>query len=174
MTTAEVDMKIQNLTNLKESLQKIKATLIETLSEARSNQLDNLRSSFKTTFRRIYPYQRLKDIDIETVTVRGRDTIQVKGLAGDRWIRSNQMSTGENVAVSFALLFAANQLEASPILLLDEPEEGLDENGVQGLADILNTLKTTTQIVVATRNTQLTQLLKPEQETEKEEETTTA
>ncbi len=164
MTPAEVDAKIQELTNLRESLQKIKATLAETLSEARSSQLDSLRSSFKTTFRRIYPYQRLKDIDIETVSVRGRDTIQVKGLAGGRWIRSNQMSTGENVAVSFALLFAANQLEAAPILLLDEPEEGLDENGVQGLADILNALKTTTQIVVATRNTQLTRLLKPEQE----------
>ena len=164
MTVAEVDAKIQKLTKLKESLQKIKVTLVETLSEARSSQLDNLRSSFKTTFRRIYPYQRLKDIDIETVSVRGRDTIQVKGLAGGRWIRSNQMSTGENVAVSFALLFAANQLEAAPILLLDEPEEGLDENGVQGLADILNTLKTTTQIIVATRNTQLTRLLSPEPE----------
>ncbi|MBI2938439.1 MAG: AAA family ATPase [Thaumarchaeota archaeon] len=164
MTVAEVDAKIQKLTKLKESLQKIKVTLVETLSEARSSQLDNLRSSFKTTFRRIYPYQRLKDIDIETVSVRGRDTIQVKGLAGGRWIRSNQMSTGENVAVSFALLFAANQLEAAPILLLDEPEEGLDENGVQGLADILNTLKTTTQMIVATRNTQLTRLLSPEPE----------
>ena len=69
------------------------------------------------------------------------------------------MSTGENVAVSFALLYAINHLEKSPLLLLDEPEEGLDEKGVEGLADVLNNLKASTQIVVATRSPQLARLL---------------
>jgi DNA repair exonuclease SbcCD ATPase subunit len=161
ITAAKIDEKILRLGNLKSMIQNIRSALSETLSEVRLNQLNSLRASFKMTFRRIYPYQRLKDIDFETATVRGRDIIEVKGLAGKQWIHPNQMSTGENVAISFALLFAVNQLEATPILLLDEPEEGLDENGVQGLADILNNLKSTTQIIVATRNIHLTQLLRP-------------
>ncbi|MFQ6134579.1 MAG: AAA family ATPase [Nitrososphaerales archaeon] len=163
VTVKEVDSKMAKLTELKDRLQRIKTTLIDTLSEARVSQLDSLRASFKETFRRIYPYERLKDVDFETTQIRGREIIQVKGRVNDRWIHPNQMSTGENVAISFALLFAANQLETAPILLLDEPEEGLDENGIQGLADILKNLKQSTQLIVATRNPRLTQLLQPEE-----------
>ncbi len=163
VTVKQVDSKIAKLTELKDMLQRIKTTLTDTLSEARVSQLDSLRASFKETFRRIYPYERLKDVDFETTEIRGREIIQVKGMVNDRWIHPNQMSTGENVAISFALLFAANQLETAPILLLDEPEEGLDENGIQGLADILKNLKQSTQLIVATRNLKLTQLLQPEE-----------
>ncbi len=158
-TVTEIDSKIARLSVLKDRIQRIKTNLILTLSETRVIQLDNLRSSFRETFRRIYPYKRLADIDFETIQIRGKEIMQVKGKVNDRWIHPNQMSTGENVALSFALLFSANKLETSPILLLDEPEEGLDENGVIGLADVLKNLKPSTQIIVATRNPMLTELL---------------
>jgi predicted ATPase len=43
-------------------------------------------------------------------------------------------------------------MERAPIILLDEPEEGLDDNGIRGLADTLNGLSEITQVVVATRS----------------------
>jgi len=158
-TLDEVDRRIERLNSLKERLQRIKGALIDALGEARSSQIEGLRASFREVFKKIYPYERLREVDFEAVKVHGREVIQVKGRVDDRWLYPNQMSTGENVAVSLALLFAASKLETAPILLFDEPEEGLDENGVYGLAEILNGLRRSTQIVVATRSAQLPTLL---------------
>jgi len=133
--------------------------LMEAVNEKRSDQLKSLKASFKETFKRIYPYPRFSDVEFDTVHIRGREVLQVKAKTDGGWVYSHQMSTGENVAISFALLYAINHLEKSPLLLLDEPEEGLDEKGVEGLADVLNHLKASTQVVVATRSSQLAQLL---------------
>jgi len=156
----EIETKIERLVELKERLQRIKRVIIETINEVRISQIENLRKSFKKTFRKIYPYDRFDDIDFESIEFRGKEHIQVKAKLENNWIYPNQMSTGENVAISFALLFAANKIESSPILLLDEPEEGLDENGVNGLGEILKTLKDHIQIIVATRNVKLAKFLR--------------
>jgi len=133
--------------------------MLEALSEARTSHLEKIRGSFKTTFRKIYPYERFVDVDFDTQMIRGKDVMIVKAMVDGKWITSSQMSTGENVALSFALLYAINELEKSPILLLDEPEEGLDENGIRGLADVMRSLSANTQIVLATRNQLLSKLL---------------
>jgi DNA repair exonuclease SbcCD ATPase subunit len=156
----EIETKIEKLVELKERLQRIKRVIIETINEVRISQIENLRKSFKETFRKIYPYDRFDDIDFESIKFRGKEHIQVKAKLENNWIYPNQMSTGENVAISFALLFAANKIESSPILLFDEPEEGLDENGVNGLGEILKTLKDHIQIIVATRNVKLAEFLR--------------
>lgn len=156
---SSIESKLEALSQLAERLRRIKRALSEAVNEARAEQLEGLRASFKDTFKRIYPYQRFSDVDFEAQTIRGREVLQVRAKVDDRWIYSHQMSTGENVALSFALLYAVNRLEASPILLLDEPEEGLDEGGIEGLADVLLRLKASTQLVVATRSRQFAQLL---------------
>jgi len=155
ITIEEVNIQITNLEELMIRISRIKSALIEAINEIRTNQISNLKSSFKETFKKIYPYDRLTGVDFENVLVRGKEIIQVKGELGDKWIHPNQMSTGENVAISFALLFAVNQLDNAPIFLLDEPEEGLDENGIKGLADILKQLKKSTQLLIATRSSVL-------------------
>lgn len=155
----DLEKKIVKLDELLASLKKIKSALLESLKEARDTHLERIRGSFKSTFRKIYPYERFSEVDFDTQTVRGKDVMIVKARVDGKWITSSQMSTGENVALSFALLYAINELEKSPILLLDEPEEGLDENGVRGLADVLLSISTRTQIVVATRNQLLGRLL---------------
>ncbi|MCX8191709.1 MAG: AAA family ATPase [Nitrososphaerales archaeon] len=154
-----IDAKLNRLTQFRDRLLSIKSALIEVINEVRNEQLSNLKSSFKEAFRRIYPYQKFSDVDFDSTVVRGRQVLLVKGKVNDRWLYSHQMSTGENVALSFALLFAANRLERAPLLLLDEPEEGLDEKGIEGLKDVLMNLKISTQIVVATRSKQLAELL---------------
>ncbi|MEM3651818.1 MAG: AAA family ATPase [Nitrososphaerales archaeon] len=159
---AVLQQKLINLKNLAEKLKHIKATLIESINEARSERLTSLKSSFKEIFKRIYPYERFKDIDFESRVVRGQEVLFLKGKVDDTWIYAHQMSTGENVALSFALLLAVNELERAPLLLLDEPEEGLDESGINGLATILKGLKMKTQLLIATRSSLLTSLLKSE------------
>ena len=155
ITVEEVNIRITNLEKLMIRLSRIKSALVESINEIRTNQISNLKSSFKETFKKIYPYDRLTGVDFENVLVRGKEIIQVKGELGDKWIHPHQMSTGENVAISFALLFAVNQLDNTPIFLLDEPEEGLDENGIKGLVDILKQLKNSTQLLIATRSSML-------------------
>ena len=155
ITVEEVNIRITNLEKLMIRLSRIKSALVESINEIRTNQISNLKSSFKETFKKIYPYDRLTGVDFENVLVRGKEIIQVKGELGDKWIHPHQMSTGENVAISFALLFAVNQLDNTPIFLLDEPEEGLDENGIKGLVDILKQLKKSTQLLIATRSSML-------------------
>jgi predicted ATP-dependent endonuclease of OLD family len=159
VTVLDIDRKIHALSIFGDELRNIKATLMEAVNKIRTDHLLNLRTSFKETFKRIYPYPRLTNVDFETVNIRGREILQVKAKTDGGWVYSHQMSTGENVALSFALLYAINHLEKSPILLLDEPEEGLDEKGEEGLADMLNSLKAYTQIAVATRSPHLTQIL---------------
>jgi predicted ATPase len=88
--------------------------------------------------------------------------LYVKGKVDDTWVYAHQMSTGENVALSFALLLAVNELASSPLLLLDEPEEGLDESGIRGLAEVLRKMKGMTQLLVATRSPLLASLLRAE------------
>ena len=164
ISSESIEKKLKKLTELGNMLKKVKEALTQSLSEARGRQVSNLRATFKATFSKIYPYQRFSDVDFETLPIRGRETLMVKAKVSEGWIYSHQMSTGENVAISFAILFAVNQIEESHILLLDEPEEGLDENGVTGLAEVLNNLRKSTQIVVATRSQQLAQLLSPKNE----------
>lgn len=159
---AALERKIVNLKNLAERLSHVKSALIEAVNEARSERLATLKTSFKEIFRRIYPYERFKDIDFESKLVRGHEALFLKGKVNDSWIYAHQMSTGENVALSFALLLAINELETSPILLLDEPEEGLDEAGIKGLATLLKGLKRRTQLLIATRSTLLASLLREE------------
>ena len=159
VVTEDLDRKILRLEELHASLKKIKSAMLEALSEARTSHLEKIRGSFKTTFRKIYPYERFVDVDFDTQMIRGKDVMIVKAMVDGKWITSSQMSTGENVALSFALLYAINELEKSPILLLDEPEEGLDENGIRGLADVMRSLSANTQIVIATRNQLLSKLL---------------
>ncbi|MEM1525209.1 MAG: AAA family ATPase [Nitrososphaerales archaeon] len=159
LTLDEINSRLNSLTQFRDRLMRIKLALIDVVNDVRSEQLNNLKSSFKEAFKKIYPYQRFDDIDFDTEIVRGRQVLIVKGRVGNQWLYSHQMSTGENVALSFALLFAANRLEKAPLLLLDEPEEGLDEKGIEGLRDVLINLKLCTQIVVATRSKQLAELL---------------
>ena len=92
---------------------------------------------------------------------KGKEVLTVKAKIRGNWIKADQMSTGEIVALSFALLFSINQLENTPLLLLDEPEEGLDDEGIRGLAKVLKDLSNNTQILLATRNNLLVELLKP-------------
>ncbi|MBI2184585.1 MAG: AAA family ATPase [Thaumarchaeota archaeon] len=153
-----IEESIAKLNDLKAKLEKIKVALTEAVNEVRAEQFDRLKTDFREAFSRIYPYPRFSDIDFERLTMRGREVLTIKAKVDGGWIYSNQMSTGENVAISFALLYAVNKLEKAPILLLDEPDEGLDPKGVEGLVDVLNRLKVSTQIVVATRNQQLANL----------------
>jgi len=155
----DLGKKILRLEGLQSSLNKIKSAMLEALSEARTSHLEKIRDSFKSTFSKIYPYERFVDVDFDTQTIRGKDVMIVKAMVDGKWITSSQMSTGENVALSFALLYSINELEGSPILLLDEPEEGLDENGIRGLADVMHSLSNNTQVVIATRNELLSKLL---------------
>ena len=154
-----LDRKLQALMSLRNLLQKTREALTQALTEVRSKHFNYLKTSFRETFKKIYPYQRFLEVDFETVPIRGKETLVVKAKTGEEWIYSHQMSTGENVAISFAILFALNQMEETPILLLDEPEEGLDENGISGLSETLNRVNGKTQVVVATRSPHLAQLL---------------
>ncbi len=159
IVTEDLEGKIARLEEFLQSMKKIKSVLLEALNESRKENLERIRGSFKITFRKIYPYERFVDVDFDTQMVRNKEVMIVKAMVDGKWITSSQMSTGENVALSFALLYAINELEKSPILLMDEPEEGLDENGVRGLADVLRSLSAHTQIIVATRNQLLARLL---------------
>jgi DNA repair exonuclease SbcCD ATPase subunit len=159
IVTEDLEGKIGRLEEFLLSLKRIKSVLLEALNESRKESLERIRGSFKSTFRKIYPYERFVDVDFDTQTVRNKEVMIVKAMVDGKWITSSQMSTGENVALSFALLYAINELEKSPILLMDEPEEGLDENGVRGLADVLRSLSIHTQIIVATRSQLLARLL---------------
>ncbi|MFB3042916.1 MAG: hypothetical protein ACE1ZC_01385, partial [Nitrososphaerales archaeon] len=149
---ADLEGKISRLRRLASDIRSVKLVMIDALNEIRKERITKLRDSFKETFKKIYPYRRFTDVDFETSFSRGRESLLVRGKLGESWILASQMSTGENVAMSFALLFAINNMEKAPIILLDEPEEGLDDNGIRGLADTLNGLSEITQVVVATRS----------------------
>ncbi|MEE8187302.1 MAG: hypothetical protein V3T99_06550, partial [Nitrososphaerales archaeon] len=149
---ADLEGKISRLRRLASDIRSVKLVMIDALNEIRKERITRLRDSFKETFKKIYPYERFTDVDFETSFSRGRESLLVRGKLGESWILASQMSTGENVAMSFALLFAINNMEKAPIILLDEPEEGLDDNGIRGLADTLNGLSEITQVVVATRS----------------------
>lgn len=157
-----LEYKIRKLRDLADKLKRIKSSLLDAVNEAKSERLTSVKSQFKDAFKKIYPYERLKDVDLESKVVRAREVLLVKGRVDDTWVYAHQMSTGENVALSFALLLAVNELESSPILLLDEPEEGLDESGIRGLAEVLKKMKTRTQLLIATRSDLLASLLKSE------------
>jgi chromosome segregation protein len=151
--------RLARLEEFRDRIQRIKEALVESLAEARTELLSRLKASFKEVFRRVYPYERIRDVDFETRSIRGRDVLVVTAQVNDHWLPAPQLSTGENVALSFALLVATSHMERAPLLLLDEPEEGLDDQGVAGLAAVLKTLAQTTQVVVATRNQEFARLL---------------
>lgn len=154
-----LEQSIEKLRRFRDQILRIRTALTTVLNEVRLEQLNRLKASFKDVFRKIYPYPRIREADFEIQTQRGKEVLLVKADVGGTWLKSVQLSTGENVALGFGLLYAINDLEKAPLLLLDEPEEGLDEKGVEGLAAVLKKLSSTTQIVVATRSQQLTQLL---------------
>jgi len=151
---------LSSLNKFAESLSNIKHNLIATLNEVRTKKIQTLKYSFKESFKKIYPYERISEVDFQTNQIRGKEVLQVKGKVKNFWLYSHQMSTGENVAISFALLFAINKLEYTPLLLLDEPEEGLDTKGIIGFADLLKKMKMNTQLMVATRSPFLASQLK--------------
>jgi len=151
---------LAGLMKMKSDLVTVKEKALDVLKKERLRQLGILRDSFEESFRRIYPYGRFKSVTFDVAETRGREALTVKAKLDGGWLRASQMSTGENVAMSFALLYVINDLEKSPIILLDEPEEGLDRNGVEGLAHVLRRLRDTTQIVVATRDSRFAELLR--------------
>ena len=159
---ATLEYKIRRLRDLADKIKRIKSALIEAVNEAKNERLASIKSSFKEAFKKIYPYERIKDVDFESKMVRGHEVLYVKGKVDDTWVYAHQMSTGENVALSFALLLAVNELVSSPLLLLDEPEEGLDEAGIRGLAEVLKKMKAKTQLLIATRSPLLASLLRSE------------
>ena len=156
------EQRIRRLRDLADKIKRIRSALIEAVNEAKIERLASLKSSFKESFKKIYPYERIKDVDFESKMIRGHEVLYVKGRVDDTWVYAHQMSTGENVALSFALLLAVNELVSSPLLLLDEPEEGLDESGIKGLAEVLKKMKQRTQLLVATRSPLLASLLSSE------------
>ncbi len=159
---ANLGYKIQRLRDLADKIKRIRSALIEAVNEAKNERLASIKFSFKEAFKKIYPYERIKDVDFESKMVRGHEVLYVKGKVDDTWVYAHQMSTGENVALSFALLLAVNELVSSPLLLLDEPEEGLDEAGIRGLAEVLKKMKAKTQLLIATRSPLLASLLRSE------------
>jgi chromosome segregation ATPase len=154
-----LERKIRRLRDLADKIRRIRSALIEAVNEAKNERLASIKSSFKEAFKKIYPYERIKDVDFESRIVRGHEVLYVKCKVDESWVYAHQMSTGENVALSFALLLAVNELASSPLLLLDEPEEGLDESGIRGLAEVLKKMKQRTQLLVATRRPLLASLL---------------
>jgi DNA repair exonuclease SbcCD ATPase subunit len=154
-----LERKIRRLRDLADKIRRIRSALIEAVNEAKNERLASIKSSFKEAFKKIYPYERIKDVDFESRIVRGHEVLYVKCKVDESWVYAHQMSTGENVALSFALLLAVNELASSPLLLLDEPEEGLDESGIRGLAEVLKKMKQRTQLLVATRSPLLASLL---------------
>ncbi|NHV96426.1 MAG: AAA family ATPase [Thaumarchaeota archaeon] len=159
---ASLEQRIRKLKDLADKIKRIRSALIEAVNEAKNERLASIQSSFKEAFKKIYPYERIKDVDFESKIVRGHEVLYVKGKVNESWVYAHQMSTGENVALSFALLLAVNELVSSPLLLLDEPEEGLDESGIRGLAEVLKKMKQRTQLLVATRSPLLASLLRSE------------
>jgi len=159
---ASLEHKIRRLRDLADKIRRIRSALIEAVNEAKNERLASIKSSFKAAFKMIYPYERIKDVDFESKMIRGHEVLYVKGKVDDTWVYAHQMSTGENVALSFALLLAVNELVSSPLLLLDEPEEGLDESGIKGLAEVLKKMKARTQLLIATRSPLLASLLRAE------------
>jgi len=157
----DIDKKLRNLESLKERVIRLKRTLEEALKEVREEELGRLKDSFRRAFKSIYTYEKFEDVDFELMNYKGKEVLTVKAKIRENWIKADQMSTGEIVALSFALLFSINQLENTPLLLLDEPEEGLDDEGIRGLAKVLKDLSNRTQILLATRNNLLVELLKP-------------
>ena len=160
MDTDKLLKSLSSLNKFAESLSNIKRSLIATLNEVRTKKIQTLKYYFKELFKKIYPYERISEVDFQTNQIRGKEVLQVKGKVKNFWLYSHQMSTGENVAISFALLFAINKLEYAPLLLLDEPEEGLDTKGIIGFADLLKKMKMNTQLMVATRSPFLASQLK--------------
>jgi chromosome segregation protein len=156
---SKMKIKLANLNEMKQNLETIKTKALDVLKKERLKQLEALRNRFEESFRRIYPYGRFKSVTFDLAEIRGREALTVKANLDGGWLKASQMSTGENVAISFALLHAINHLEKSPIILLDEPEEGLDPKGVEGLAHVLRRLRPTTQIIVATRDSRFAELL---------------
>jgi DNA repair exonuclease SbcCD ATPase subunit len=162
LDAVSLENRIRRLRELADRIKRVKSALIEAVNEAKNERLASIKSSFKEAFKKIYPYERIKDVDFESKSVRGHEVLYVKGKVDDTWVYAHQMSTGENVALSFALLLAVNELASSPLLLLDEPEEGLDESGIRGLAEVLRKMKGRTQLLVATRSPLLASLLRAE------------
>jgi DNA repair exonuclease SbcCD ATPase subunit len=162
LDAVSLENRIRRLRELADRIKRVKSALIEAVNEAKNERLASIKSSFKEAFKNIYPYERIKDVDFESKIVRGHEVLYVKGKVDDTWVYAHQMSTGENVALSFALLLAVNELASSPLLLLDEPEEGLDESGIRGLAEVLRKMKGRTQLLVATRSPLLASLLRAE------------
>ncbi len=158
--TYNLDKKLEELEALRDKIVRIKKALEEALREIREEELLKLRDSFRRAFRKIYTYEKFKDADFDLINYKGREVLTLKAKVNESWIRADQMSTGETVALSFALLFSINQIESPSILLLDEPEEGLDDEGIRGLAKVLKDLSNNTQILIATRNNLLAELLK--------------
>lgn len=159
LQVSALEQTVEKLRRFKDQILRIRTALTITLNEVRLEQLNQVKVSFKEVFRKIYPYPRIREADFEIQTHRGKEVLLVKAEVDGTWLKAAQLSTGENVALSFGLLCAINNLEKAPILLLDEPEEGLDEKGVEGLAAVLKKLSGTTQIVIATRSQQLARLL---------------
>ena len=62
------------------------------------------------------------------------------------------LSGGEKTLTAIALIFAIFQLNPSPVCLLDEVDESLDDTNVVRFADLLGEMSQEVQFVVITHN----------------------
>jgi exonuclease SbcC len=162
---------LDSLLTLQESLKLIARAANEVAKSRASAAVEESREGISDFYRQLCNHPYFDDIRIETEekNVRGltRNTYTIRAAAnedGKETLASSRLSTGQMNCVALSIYLALARVLAHHVgfVILDDPSQNLDREHKVALAKILKGLRPATQLVVASQDGELQEILASE------------
>jgi DNA repair protein SbcC/Rad50 len=160
---------LDNLLRLQESLEGIGRAINEVAKSRASKAVEESREGVASFYKQLcnHPYFDGLRIEAEERNVRGvtRNTYTIRAVAtedGKETLASSRLSTGQMNCVAVSIYLALTRILSHRLgfVILDDPSQNLDTQHKVALAKLLKELQPTTQLLVATEDTELQGILR--------------
>lgn len=162
---------LQGLLGLQDSLQAISTAITEVAKGLATTAVEGSRESIAAYYRRLcnHPYFDGLRIQTEEKNIRGalRNTYTISTVAtrdGKESLASSRLSTGQMNCVALSIYLALTNVLTHRLgfIILDDPSQNLDADHKVALARLLKELQTSTQLLIATQDTEMQEILQRE------------
>jgi len=159
---------LDSLLRLQESLERIGRAINEVAKSRASKAVEESRESVASFYKQLcnHPYFDGLHIQAEERNVRGvtRNTYTIRAVAtedGKDTLANSRLSTGQMNCVAVSIYLALTRILSHGLgfVILDDPSQNLDTQHKVALAKLLKELQPTTQLLVATEDTELQGIL---------------
>lgn len=148
----QLDGQLKDLTEAKESLEKIINKINVDSRRLFEETLETVRSNFQVMFRRVFGGGSADIIVEEGVDILEAGIDIIATPPGKNSLNISLLSGGERALTAVTLLLAIFQFRPSPFCILDEVDGPLDEANIGRFVDVLNGFLDWTRFVIVTHS----------------------